>query len=183
MVIIMIYMFLADGFEETEAICPLDMLRRAGLEVRTVGIGGINIKGSHGITVVADMADSDFDDFNPTAVILPGGMPGAKNLESSAVVERVLDIAVDKGAKIAAICAAPMILGKMGLLAGKEAVCFPGFEEYLKGAILSDKRCVTDGNITTAVGMGASLEFGVELVRVLSGAEMANKLYKAVISK
>ena len=177
----MIYMFLAEGFEETEAICPLDMLRRANIEVKTVGIGGINIKGSHGITVVADMADSDFDDFKPDGVILPGGMPGTKNLEASAVVQRVLDIAVDKGVHIAAICAAPMILGKKGILKGREAICYPGYEEYLDGAVLSNKRCVTDGNITTAIGVGAALEFGIELVRVFDSQDTAQKLSRAAI--
>jgi len=179
----MIYMFLTNGFEETEAIVPLDILRRAGIEVKTVGIGGKSIEGSHGIIVVADIEDREFDDFDPKAVILPGGMPGTQNLDSSAVIDRVLEVAADKGAHIAAICAAPMILGKRGLLKGKKAVCYPGYEKYLDGAKLSDAKCVTDGKITTAVGMSAAFEFGEELVRVFGSTRKAENINNAVLVK
>ena len=153
----MIYMFLANGFEEIEALCPLDLLRRAGLEVTTVGIGGEMIRGSHGITVQADMPDTMFADADPDMVILPGGMPGSKNLDASRVVDAALRVAARKGSFIAAICAAPFVLGRRGLLAGKEAICYPGFENELTGAKISDKRVVRDGNIITAAGMGVAL--------------------------
>ena len=178
----MIYMFLATGFEEIEALMPLDLMRRAGLPVKTVGIGSLDITGSHGITVKADMLDADFDDKAPECVILPGGMPGTKNLDASAVVHKALDNALESNALICAICAAPMILGKRGILRGKNATCFPGFEEYLEGANIGG-RAVRDGQVITAVGMGAALEFGIEIVASLKGREDADKLFAAVLAK
>lgn len=178
----MIYMFLANGFEEIEALLPLDLMRRAGLEVKTVGIGGLDITGSHGITVIADMLDTDLSDNAPECVILPGGMPGTKNLDASAVVHKALDYALGSDALICAICAAPMILGKRGILNGKNATCFPGFEEYLEGANVGG-RVVRDGRVITAIGMGAALEFGIEIVAALLGRDAADKLFSAVLAK
>lgn len=178
----MIYMFLANGFEEIEALLPLDLMRRAGLEVRTVGIGGLDITGSHGITVKADMLDTDLSDSAPECVILPGGMPGTKNLDASAVVHKALDDALASEALICAICAAPMVLGKRGILCGKNATCFPGFEEYLEGANVGG-RVVRDGRVITAIGMGAALEFGIEIVAALLGRDAADKLFAAVLAK
>lgn len=178
----MIYMFLANGFEEVEALLPLDLMRRAGLEVKTVGVGGKDITGSHGITVKADMIDSDLSDNSPECVILPGGMPGTKNLDASPVVHGALDDALENNSLICAICAAPMILGKRGILRGKKATCFPGFEEYLEGATVGG-RAVRDGQVITAVGMGAAMEFGLEIVAALKGREEADKLFAAVLAK
>ena len=178
----MIYMFLANGFEEIEALLPLDLMRRAGLEVKTVGIGGIDITGSHGITVKADMLDTDLSDSAPECVILPGGMPGTKTLDASAVVHKALDDALASEALICAICAAPMVLGKRGILCGKNATCFPGFEEYLEGATVGG-RVVRDGQVITAIGMGAALEFGIEIVAALLGRDAADKLFAAVLAK
>ena len=180
----MIYMFLAPGFEEVEALCPLDILRRAGLDIKTVGVGGKNITSAHGITVVADMTEDELDDTDPTAVILPGGMPGTTNLDASPVVHRALDDAKQNGALIAAICAAPMILGKRGDLRGKKAVCYPGFEKYLEGAEVPDMgvTVVTDGKLITARGMGVALEFGLALVAALCSPEKADELRRAVIA-
>lgn len=178
----MIYMFLANGFEEIEALLPLDLMRRAGLEVKTVGVGGIDITGSHGITVKADMLDTDLSDSAPECVILPGGMPGTKNLDASAVVHKALDDALASEALICAICAAPMVLGKRGILCGKNATCFPGFEEYLEGANVGG-RVVRDGRVITAIGMGAALEFGIEIVAALLGRDAADKLFAAVLAK
>ncbi|MBQ8341092.1 MAG: DJ-1/PfpI family protein [Clostridia bacterium] len=178
----MIYMFLANGFEEIEALCPLDLLRRAGLEVTTVGIGGDAICGSHGITVNADIPEGMFADANPDMVILPGGMPGSKNLDASRTVDMALKAAARRGAYIAAICAAPFVLGRRGLLTGKEAICYPGFENELTGAKISDKKVVRDGNIITAAGMGVALDFGLELVKALKGEEAAKALRAAVLA-
>ncbi|MBQ8258242.1 MAG: DJ-1/PfpI family protein [Clostridia bacterium] len=178
----MIYMFLANGFEEIEALMPLDLMRRAGLEVTTVGIGGKDITGSHGITVKADITDSDLADNAPECVILPGGMPGTKNLDASPVVHKALDDALENNSLICAICAAPMILGKRGILRGKKATCFPGFEEYLEGATVGG-RAVRDGQVITGIGMGAALEFGIEIVAALKGREEAEKLAAAVLAK
>lgn len=178
----MIYMFLANGFEEIEALLPLDLMRRAGLEAKTVGIGGIDITGSHGITVKADMLDTALSDSAPECVILPGGMPGTKNLDASAVVHKALDDALASEALICAICAAPMVLGKRGILCGKNATCFPGFEEYLEGATVGG-RVVRDGRVITAIGMGAALEFGIEIVATLLSRDAADKLFAAVLAK
>ena len=177
----MIYMFLANGFEEIEALCPLDLLRRAGLEVTTVGIGGEMICGSHGITVAADIPEGMYADAAPDMIILPGGMPGSKNLDENRTVDVALKAAARKGAYIAAICAAPMVLGHRGLLEGKEAICYPGFEKELTGAVISDKKVVRDGNIITAAGMGVALDFGLELVKALKGEAVASALRSAVL--
>lgn len=173
----MVYIFLADGFEEVEALCPLDLLLRAGIGVKSVGIGPKReIVGSHGIHVLADISEDDFNDASPEMVILPGGMPGTKNLEASSVVKRAIDDTSRSSGYIAAICAAPSILGKMGLLRGKEAICFSGFEKYLDGATLSSKRVVRDGKVITAAGMGVALPFGLELISALAGREKADRI-------
>lgn len=178
-------MFLADGFEEVEALCPLDILRRAGLEVTTVGIGGKDvIRGAHGIIVHADIPDVMYRDSNPDMLILPGGMPGSKNLDESRIVDSALRAASRKGAYLAAICAAPMVLGKRGYLEGKRAVCFPGFEEYLTGATVDGENTVVrDGNIITAKGMGAAFGFGLELVKALKDNGTAESIAASVFAK
>ncbi|MBR2722034.1 MAG: DJ-1/PfpI family protein [Clostridia bacterium] len=178
----MIYLFLANGFEEIEALCPLDLLRRAGLTVTTVGIGSEQIVGAHGICVQADIPDTMYRDANPEMLILPGGMPGSKNLDQSHTVDEALRVAMAKGIPVGAICAAPMVLGKRGYLRGVKATCFPGFEEYLEGAILSEQRVITDQGITTAAGMGVALEFGLALVGVLKGKDAADDLRRAVLA-
>ena len=181
----MIYMFLANGFEEVEALAPLDLLRRAGCDVTTVGVGGSDtVVGAHGIPVGVDIPDTMFRDSKPEMIILPGGMPGTKHLDASRTVDAALRSAANTEAYIAAICAAPMVLGKRGYLKGKAAVCFPGFEEYLEGAILQPAgvKVVTDGKIITAVGMGAAVEFGLSLVRVLKGDDSANALRSAILA-
>ena len=180
----MVYMFLANGFEEVEALCPLDLLRRAGVEVKTVAVGApdLHVTGSHGITVVADMAESEFADAAPEMVILPGGMPGSTNLDKSAVVDAALQAAVASDGYLAAICAAPMVLGKRGYLEGKRAICFPGFEGELKGAEIAAERVVTDGKIITAAGMGVALDFGLALVAALKDQATADNLRRAVLA-
>jgi 4-methyl-5(b-hydroxyethyl)-thiazole monophosphate biosynthesis len=177
----MIYVFLADGFEETEAIAPIDMLRRAGLDVVTVGIKNDGVKSSHGVPVLCDMTDMQVElDERLEMIVLPGGMPGTLNLEANPVVQSAIDYCSANNIPIGAICAAPSILGKKGLLSGKEATCFPGFEKYLEGAKLSDKKVVTDGNITTAAGAGVAVEFGLKLVEVLSGKEKSDSVRNAI---
>ena len=180
----MVYMFLANGFEEIEALCPLDLLRRAGVEVRTVAIGAedLRVTGSHGITVIADMDGANFADAAPEMVILPGGMPGSTNLDSSEVVDGAIRAALAGDAYLAAICAAPMILGKRDILQGKRSICFPGFEEYLNGATIAVERVVRDGKIITAAGMGVALDFGLALVAALRGKEAAIALRRAVLA-
>ena len=178
----MVYLFLANGFEEIEALCPLDLLRRAGVEVTTVGIGGERVCGSHGITVEADIPEGLFADASPDMIILPGGMPGSRHLDESRTVDVALKAASRRGAYIAAICAAPMVLGHRGLLEGKRATCFPGFEGELAGATIASERVVRDGNVITAAGMGVALDFGLALVAVLKGEEEAARLRAAVLA-
>ncbi len=178
----MIYMFLADGFEEIEALCPLDLFRRAELAVTTVGVGKKQITGAHGITVCADISDTEFSDADLEMIFLPGGMPGTLNLAESKVVMDALAYASDNKKYIAAICAAPSILGDCGLLRGKSAVCYPGFEDRLTGATIPEGKVVVDGRVITAKGMGAALEMGLEIVKIFRGEKYADELRHAVIA-
>ena len=179
----MIYEFLADGFELVEAMTPVDMLRRAGADIKTVSITSDKaVKASNGVTVIADITLSDISDILPDMVILPGGMPGASNLRACKKVCDLVCTCYDKEIPIGAICAAPYILGELGLLKGKKAICYPGFEGKLVGAEISDKNCVRDGNIITAAGMGAALAFSSELVSILYGKEMAEDILKSIIA-
>ena len=176
----MVYLFLANGFEEVEALAPLDLLRRAGVEVTTVGVGGDMIRGAHGITVQADMPDTMFADADPDMIVLPGGMPGSKNLDESRIVDMALKAAARRDAYLAAICAAPMVLGHRGLLAGKRATCYPGFESELTGTTIATEKVVTDGKVITAAGMGVAVEFGLALVTALKGRETAESIRAAI---
>ena len=172
----MLYLFLADGFEETEAIAPLDVIRRAEIPIKTVAVGENPVTGAHGIAVQADMTLDEICMEEMDGVILPGGMPGTLNLQKNATVTACLKHCAENGKLLAAICAAPMVLGEMGLLGGKEAVCFPGFEENLEGATLKDEGVVTDGNVITAKGAGVALEFGAAIIDYCcQGSERAGK--------
>ena len=177
----MVYIFLAEGFEIVEAMAPIDMLRRAKIDVRAVGVGGREIKSSCGVPVIADMAESEVTlDDSLDGVILPGGMPGTLNLEKSETVQRALDFAVESGKLICAICAAPSVLGHKGILKGKEAVCFPGFEDTLEGAEVSESFVCYDGNIITAKGAGVATQFGLKIVEALSGKESAKAIRSSI---
>ena len=173
--------FFANGTEEVEALTPLDYLRRAGVETLLVGISGREQTGSHNITVKTDVCaadlplDTDFD-----MVILPGGMPGTDNIENSDVAQAFLRRAADENKYIAAICAAPKILGTKGLLKGKKATCYPGFESYLEGAEISNEKAVRSGNTITATGAGAANEFALKLIEALCGKGKADAIGKAV---
>ena len=161
----MFYCFLADGFEETEALAPVDILRRAGIPVATVGVGSDMIRGSHNICVKADMTVDDFEiNEDISGVILPGGMPGVRNLDACDEVREAVSYCVSRDLFVCAICAAPSILGRMGVLKDKRATCFPGFEDELLGADVCADKVVTDGRIITAKGAGCALEFGFEIV-------------------
>ncbi|MBO5339352.1 MAG: DJ-1/PfpI family protein [Clostridia bacterium] len=178
----MVYIFLANGFEEIEALCVLDFLRRAGVEAKTVGIDGKIITGSHQIPVVCDFEDIYLDgneDFD--MIILPGGLPGATNLDESPLVENFINRAVDENKFISAICAAPFILGKRGILNNKHACCYPGFEDQLIGAIIEQKGCVRDGKIITARAMGKSHDFALEIIEALCGKEERDRLADSVL--
>jgi 4-methyl-5(b-hydroxyethyl)-thiazole monophosphate biosynthesis len=184
----MVYMFLANGFEETEAICPLDILLRAGAKVKTVAVGtsGLYVTGRNGITVKADISEGELGSPDKSAVdmvILPGGMPGADNLYASQAVDNFVMHAAKTGAYIAAICAAPFILGRKGILRGRRATCYPGFEDDLIGATIVREGVVRDGNIITGEAMGSAIQFGLSLVSALCGEEKADEVASAILVK
>ena len=176
----MVYVFLADGFEIIEAMAPVDMLRRANIEVTTVGVDKKVIISSCGIPVTADIVSNEFEFKDVEAVVIPGGANGVTNLENSSLIQSVLDEAVQCGALICAICAGPSILGHKGLLKGKNAICFPGFEDSLEGANISKDYVVTDGDFITAKGAGVCIEFGLEIVRELVGDEAAKTVRSTI---
>lgn len=172
----MVYVFLADGFEIIEALSPVDMLRRAKIETKLVGVTGEIVTSSCGVAVKTDMLIDEFDFYDVEAVVLPGGMPGTLNLENNQTVQNIIDNASNTNAFICAICAAPSILGHKGLLNEKEATCFPGFENALEGASLSEDFVVTDGKFITARGAGVSVDFGLEIIKQLRGEELSNEI-------
>ena len=173
----MIYVFLAPGFEEIEALAVVDVLRRAELEVLTVGVGEDFVIGSHQIPVACDISEKNLIlDEKVEAIVLPGGMPGTLNLEKSETVQKAIDWATKNNKLVCAICAAPSILGHKGLLDGKNATCFPGFEDELFGAEISKDYVVKDGNIITARGMGSAIEFGLQIAEVLTSTDNAQKI-------
>lgn len=177
----MIYLFLADGFEEVEALATLDVLRRAGLTVQTVGVTGEVVTGSHNVPVTADIRmDEVVLDDALEGVILPGGMPGTTNLEASEAVKAAVTFADGQGKLVAAICAAPSVLGHMGLLEGKQATCFPGWEKDLTGAVVSGASVAEDGNMITGKGAGASLLFGAAIAARFIGAEEARNILQTM---
>lgn len=173
----MLYMFFADGFEEVEAIATLDVIRRAGIEIMSVGVESEVVTGSHNISVVCDTTTDkiNFDD-SVCGIILPGGMPGTTNLMNNGIVNSFIDLCRVNNKLICAICAAPMILGRKGLLKGLEAVCFPGFENELEGAIISDKFVCNSDKIITAKGMGSAIDFGLEIVSEITDRNTSEKL-------
>lgn len=177
-----VYVFLADGFEEIEGLTVVDLLRRAGAEVVTVSINGTKqICGSHKIEIGADAIFEETDFSDAELLVLPGGMPGTKYLGAHEGLTGLLRQTNEAGGGIAAICAAPSVLGDLGILKGKKATSFPGFEERLAGAEVQTCSVVTDGNVTTSRGMGTAIDFGLELVRRLFGEEKAEDLAKAII--
>ncbi len=177
----MVLVFLANGFEETEAVAPIDILRRNGQKVVTVGIGEDVITSSHGITVVPDVTEIDIAMSSEIdMIVLPGGMPGTLNLEKSRTVQDAIDYCAQNGKYIAAICAAPSVLGRKGLLKGKKATCFPGFEDFLEGAEFTGAPVEHDGNIITARGAGVAIEFGLKLAELLSDKAASDKIKEAM---
>ncbi len=179
----MIAVLFADGFEMIEALTPVDMLRRAGLDTVCVGMNGNIAKSSHGVPVITDITVEELDVSSVEHVIFPGGMPGATNLDASPYTDKIIASVLEKGGHLAAICAAPLVLGRRGLLSGRRATCYPGFESELIGAVISEESVVTDGPVTTARGMGVSLKFAEELVSLLAGKECAAKLSAAVMEE
>ena len=177
----MFYCFLADGFEELEAIGAVDMLIRAGIEVKLVGVTGKTVTGSHNICILSDCGTEDvlLND-NLEGIMLPGGMPGTLNLESSEDVQKIINFAAENDKIISAICAAPIILGHKGLLKNKNAISFPGFEKELYGATISENHVVRDGNYITAKGAGVAIDFGLEIVSAIKGEKTACEIRRTI---
>lgn len=177
-----LYVFLAAGFEEIEAIATLDILRRASLNVESVSISNDkDVTGAHGITVEADRLFWEVDFSEADMLILPGGMPGTKNLNAHEELKALLLAHSKAGKQLAAICAAPMIMGQLGILEGKEATCYPGNEVHLKGAILSEYMIVQDSNVITASGPGVAAEFALQIVEHYLGDEKMEEISKALL--
>lgn len=187
----MVYVFLADGFEECEAIAPIDMLRRAGIDVETVKISqgskmqGKMVVGSHNICIESDICENDIELDNISMIVLPGGGVGVENLFNSPVIKNAVDYCIKNNLPIGSICAAPSILARQGYLKGKKATAFPSFKHYLtdNDAILSDTYVVTDGIFTTAEAAGVSIEFGLELVTVLKDKDVSDKIAKQIVKQ
>lgn len=172
-----VVLFFADGTEECEALITVDLLRRAGIKLTTASVmDNKSLETSSGIKLVTDeMAqDINFDDVD--MIILPGGMPGTKYLGQSEIVKNAVLSFNESNKPIAAICAAPSVLGELGVLEGKNAICYPGFEEALHGATISSVDPVTDGNITTASGLGHAIPFALEIIKVLEGEDASAKV-------
>ena len=176
--------FMADGCEEIEALTVVDIARRAGIEVAMISITGEKlVKGAHGIDFHTDIP-AEFMDFEMLdGIVLPGGMPGTLNLGANKyVLQTIIDFNC-KGKLVSAICAAPSVLGEAGILKGKKATSYPGFEEKLLGAEISTEPVVVDGNVITSRGMGTAIPFALEIVRYLVDGETAEKLGQSIIYK
>ncbi len=167
----MVYILLADGFEEAEAIVPADLLRRAGAEVALVGVTGPVVTGAHGIAVTGDVTLGQVRPEKMELLMLPGGLGGVEKLGASAAAMDLIQQAARGDCYLAAICAAPSLLGRLGLLNGRQAVCYPGMEQTMGAAVARKGQCVVvDGRIITGEGPGAAFDFGLKLVEVLKGA-------------
>ena len=174
--------YLAEGFEEIEAITVVDTLRRAEIDARMISITGKkDVEGAHGIVVSADEIFESFNNMESDMIVLPGGMPGTKHLGEHEGLRKVIMSFAEAGKPVAAICAAPSILGEMGLLDKKEAVCYPGFEETLKGASIGKDIVSQGGNFITSKGPGTAIYFALHLVDLLRGEETAEELKKGMI--
>lgn len=180
----MVCIILGSGFEEAEAFVPCDLLRRAGEGVLLAGIGSLEITGGHGITVRADCLAEEIDWSQTEMVILPGGLGGVSAiLGSDTVLNGVKALAEREGAYIAAICAAPTVLARLGLLLGRRATCYPGMEAEMSGAVLCDEAVVRDGRYITARAAGAAQQFGLALVEVLRGTQTMQKVADGIVAR
>ncbi len=176
----MYYILLAEGFEEIEALTQTDVLRRAKIDVLNVGVTGMEVTGSHNITVKADISIEEAANNVPEGIILPGGIPGTPNIAKSEDAISLIKKVNDNKGLVAAICAAPSILGELGLLEGKKAICYPGFEDKLKGAEITKKAVVKDGNIITSRGAGTAMDMALAITEYIKN-ESSKPLAKSMI--
>jgi 4-methyl-5(b-hydroxyethyl)-thiazole monophosphate biosynthesis len=178
----MVYMLLGTGFEETEAIAPLDLLRRAGVQVLTVGVDGKTVTGGHGIEVVADITIDQMDLTDLVMIILPGGLGGVATARASAPALDALRFAWENDKYVAAICAGPTVLADLGITSGKQATCYPGCEAGMADAqMIPDAACVRDGKLITGTSAGCAVTFGLELIKALKGEEAAREIARQIV--
>jgi 4-methyl-5(b-hydroxyethyl)-thiazole monophosphate biosynthesis len=177
----MVYMLLGTGFEETEAIAPLDLLRRAGVEVQTVGITGKTVYGSHNIGIVADITPDEMDLNAMEMIILPGGLGGVASARASKEALDALRFGWEHDRYVAAICAGPTVLADLGITDGKNATCYHGCESQMGSANIVTAAAVTDGKLITGASAGCAIPFGLALVAALKGEEMADKIAKQIV--
>ncbi len=176
-------LLLADGFEEVEAITPVDFLRRSGVEVVIAGVTGRDITGAHGVRVECDLEVSQLSgDFD--GIIIPGGMPGASNIAKDSHSMKIIRDAIDSNLLVGAICASPaVVLGATGLIAGRKFTCYPGFETRFSGSDFVDQRVVCDGNLITSMGPGTAAEFAENLIGYLCGEDQKREIHTSTIQK
>ena len=178
----MVYMLLGTGFEETEAIAPLDLLRRAGIEVLTVGLNGKNIEGGHGICVNADITVDQMDLTAMEMVIRPGGLGGVASIRGCKKAMDAISFAYENGKFVAAICAGPTVLADLHITDGKKTTCYPGCESGMGNAITEEnKACVCDGTVITGTSAGCAIPFGLKLIEVLKGEEVAKTVAEQIV--
>ena len=178
----MVYIFLGTGFEETEAVVPCDLLRRAGVEVRLVGVSGASVRSSHGIVIESDCLLSDVDLSKAEMLVLPGGLRGVQSLLDCTEVLDLLSRGWQKGIYVAAICAAPTILAKLGIIGNLHATCYPGMEDRMGNAqVCRQSSVVTDGRLITGRAAGSSFDFGLALISALCGEETARKIAAGIV--
>ena len=178
----MVYLFMADGFEEVEALTVVDILRRAGVELKTVSImGRKNVTGSHQIEVMADLTFEEIIE-RAEMLILPGGMPGTLHLKAHKGLEQLIFESAEHGTYLAAICAAPTVYGEMGLLRGKKAACYPGMEDGLIGAEVRYENVVADDKFITSRGLGTAIDFAIEIIKILASEEISNQVKESILA-
>ena len=178
----MVYMLLGTGFEETEAIAPLDLLRRAGIKVLTVGLNGKIVYGGHGIGIETDISIAEMDLTALDMIILPGGLGGVASIRASREAMDAIRFAWENGKFVAAICAGPTILADLGITDGKNATCYPGCEDGMGSATIAENAaCIRDDNVITGTSAGCAIPFGLELIAALKGAEVAKAIAEQIV--
>ena len=178
----MVYVLLGTGFEETEAIAPIDLLRRAGIPTLTVGVDGKTVYGGHGIGVEADITLGEMDLTDMDMIVLPGGLGGVATARKSEAALDALRFAWENGKFVAAICAGPTVLGDLGITSGRQATCYPGCESGMADAVMvPDVPCIRDGNLITGTSAGCAIPFGLMLVEALKGPEEARRIAAQIV--
>jgi len=177
----MVYMLLGTGFEETEAIAPLDLLRRAGIPVLTVGLNGKTVYGGHNIGIECDITIDQMDLTNLEMIVLPGGLGGVASIRGCEQAMEAIRFAYENGKYTAAICAGPTILAQLGIVSGKKATCYPGCEDQMGSALMVEAAAVTDGKVITGTSAGCAVPFGLALIAALKGQTEADRIAAQIV--